>query len=111
MFQRKTSQREQQAQIDNQLEQKLKELREAKKVVQVNNANNTRERMWGAVKWGFKGFGNIAKSLNSPSDSRRMKIAQMPARRRDMDIVRSANQNLLKHPGLRGQTIQGKKQK
>lgn len=109
MFQRKTSIRQQQAELDNQLEAKLKELREAKKVVQVANAQNTRERMWGAVKWGFKGFGNIAKSLNSPNDSRRMKIAQMPARRRDMDIVRNANQSMLKHPALRGRTIQGKK--
>lgn len=56
-----------------------------------------------------RGFGDIAKSLSTPSSSRRPKIAQMPARRRDMGIVGHIDLNKMKTPGLRGRDISGRK--
>ena len=90
------------------LSDKAKELRNANKTLRTQQASTMREQMWKGIKWGFEGFNNIAKSLNNPSDSRRMKIAQMPAKRSDIDIVRHADIGGLKHPGLRNRDIRGR---
>lgn len=62
-----------------------------------------------AVKALGHGFGNIVKSLSSPSTKRRIKISQMPSRRRDIDIVRHATSNRLKASDLRNRDIRGRK--
>lgn len=87
---------------------KARELRNANKTLRAQQAATMREQMWKGIKWGFEGFNNIAKSLNNPNDPRRMKIAQMPAKRSDIDIVRHADIGGLKHPGLRNRDIRGR---
>ena len=63
-----------------------------------------------AARMAKRGLGNIERSLSSPSDVRRPKIAQMPARRSDIGIVQSGlnspkSLDYLKTPGLRGQSL------
>ena len=91
------------------IDKRLKELRNANNTLRQQQANDMRNQMWTAIKWGFKGFGNIAKSMSNPSDNRRMKISQMPAKRSDIDIVRHANVSGLKHPQMRQRDIRGRK--
>jgi hypothetical protein len=65
-----------------------------------------------AAKMAKRGLGNIEKSLNSPSDNRRPRISQMPARRSDIGIVNvriNSSLEYLKPPELRGQNISGRK--
>lgn len=64
-----------------------------------------------AVKALGHGFGNIVKSLSSPSTRRRIKISQMPSSRSEMDIVRHATSSNLKANGLRHRDIRGRKVK
>lgn len=58
-----------------------------------------------AIKMASRGFADIGRSLNSPYDARRPKIAQLPARRKDMSISTSPDLEYLKHPSLRGGDI------
>jgi hypothetical protein len=67
-----------------------------------------REQGKKALKWVVHGFGNIANSLNNPSDSRRMRISQMPGKRSDIDIVRNATPGKLKDPAMENMDIRGK---
>jgi hypothetical protein len=70
-------------------------------------AGGNREAALRAVKMMGKGFGNIAKSLNSPSTEQRPRISQMPERR--PDIARSFNIDKMKDPHLRGRDIRGRR--
>ena len=91
------------------IDKKLKELRNANNTLRQQQSNDMRDKMWEGLKWGFKGFGNIAKSMSQPNSNKRMKIAQMPAKRSDMDIIRHADTNMLKHAQMRQRDIRGRK--
>ncbi len=64
-----------------------------------------------AVRMISKGFGDIGKSLASPSNKRRPRIAQMPGSRHEIGISQHANSNKLKAPGLRNTDIRGRRTK
>ncbi len=55
-----------------------------------------------------RGIHNIAESLSHPSDKRRPRISQLPAKRSDMDLSRSANLDLLKTREMRRRDIRGR---
>lgn len=88
------------------LERKLDNSLNDQKSQQQQQARNIGQR---AIHWIGTGFGNIAQSLNNPSDKRRPRIAQMPGRMSDMDIIRHPNLNLLKQANLRNRDIRGRK--
>lgn len=90
------------------LEKKLDRTLEEQKNNQNNNPQSMGRKTLG---WIGTGFSNIAQSLNSPSDRRRMRIAQMPMKRSDMDIVRKADLHSLKDPSIRNMDIRGKREK
>ena len=52
-----------------------------------------------------RGFGDIAKSLATPTTNKRPRIAQLPLR--DADISQPIDLEKLKHPSLRGKSIRG----
>jgi len=56
-----------------------------------------------------KGFGDIGKSLSTPSTSRRPRISQLPASRREMGIAQSYDLSKMKMPTLRGRDISGRR--
>jgi len=62
-----------------------------------------------AVRMMGRGIADIARSLNSPSDSRRPRISQLPARRSDMGIIGSLDNDRMKTPGLRGKDMRGRR--
>ena len=72
---------------------------------------STVQTMGRAVRMMGRGFGNIGRSLNTPYDTRRPKISQLPQRRRDIGIVTGINLDRLKPPGLRKTDLRGKKTK
>ena len=61
-----------------------------------------------AVKMMGRGIADIARSLNSPNDSRRPRISQLPARRSDMGIIGGVDMDRMKTPGLRGKDMRGR---
>jgi len=69
----------------------------------------TVQTMGRAVRMAGRGLGNIGRSLNSPYDTRRPKIAQLPMRRKDMGIVGHVNLDNMKYPSMRGRDLRGKK--
>jgi len=62
-----------------------------------------------AIRMMGRGISNIGKSLSSPSDRRRPRIAQMPGSRHEIGISQHANSNKLKAPGLRNKDISGRR--
>lgn len=63
-------------------------------------------RLAGQVARGMgRGFGDIAKSLATPTTRRRPRIAQLPLQ--DADISQPIDLEKLKHPSLRGKSIRG----
>ena len=67
------------------------------------------QAMGKAVRMMGRGIGNIGRSLNSPYDTRRPKISQLPARRRDIGISVAPNLDILKHKNFRGKDLRGRK--
>ena len=60
------------------------------------------------VRMARRGLADVNKSLSTPHDeTRRPRISQLPAKRKDMGISASASLDFLKMPGLRGQNISG----
>jgi hypothetical protein len=79
-----------------------------KVVMPDNKGDQNRESLKTGIKAIGKGLAMAGKSLATPSTSKRPKIAQMPGRRSEMDIVRNADVNSLKAEGLQGTDIRGK---
>ncbi len=83
--------------------------REFEKTQDGESKQTTVQTMGRTVKMFAKGFGDVGKSLATPSSSQWPKISQMPARRRDMGIVKGINLDKMKNPGLRGRDISGRR--
>jgi len=62
-----------------------------------------------AIRMMGRGISNIGKSLASPNDNRRPRIAQLPNSRHEIGISQHSDYNKLKAPGLRNKDISGRR--
>ncbi len=76
--------------------------------IQRSSQPSASQRIGGVVRRTTRSFGDIGRSLNSPYDNRRPRIAQMPTRRRDMGIAGRIDLSAMVDPSLRGQSIGGR---
>jgi len=76
--------------------------------VTVEASENRGEGIAKAARMIGKGFGDIGRSLGTPSTSKRPRTSQMPGSRREIGISQQINLEKLKMPGLRGKTLSGR---